>query len=281
MTRKGDGRVRRLGRKEDPHTMVERTVVYFERPGKGNTEETIRAVRAYVTAGHEVEALVVASMTGQTAAKAKHALGDLAVPVVCVTGPPGWQVLPGYQFPLIPPERRRELEEAGVTIVDCVPSTLSDTIEFSYARYGFRSPTWMVVETLLAIGGYGLKTAVECAVMATDGSFVAPFREIVAMAGTDTGADTAVVMRSTFSSTIFSSDRQEQDLLQSRRPRGRRVADPGGEKPGRGRSVTEERHGGGDVDVGRGVRASLPSPATGADATGERSRAARRAGESR
>ena len=186
--------------------MVERTVVYFERPGKGNTEETIRAVRAYVTAGHEVEALVVASMTGQTAAKAKHALGDLAVPVVCVTGPPGWQVLPGYQFPLIPPERRRELEEAGVTIVDCVPSTLSDTIEFSYARYGFRSPTWMVVETLLAIGGYGLKTAVECAVMATDGSFVAPFREIVAMAGTDTGADTAVVMRSTFSSTIFSSD---------------------------------------------------------------------------
>ena len=191
----------------------ERTVLYFERPGKANTEETIRAVRAYVTAGHEVEALVIASITGETAAKAKHALRDLAAPVVCVTGPPSWQVSPDRQFPLIPPERRQALVAAGVTVVDCVPSTLSDTIEFSYARYGFRSPTWLVVETLLAVGGYGLKTAVECAVMATDGGFVAPFREVVAVAGTDKGADTAVVMRSTFSSAIFSSDPQKRLVL--------------------------------------------------------------------
>jgi hypothetical protein len=186
--------------------MIERMTRYFEHPGPGNTGRTIEAVRAYLEAGNQVEAVVVASITGDTAVKVAEAMTGLRAPVICVTGPPSWQVMPEYHFPLLARAKQRELEGAGVTIVDCVPSSLSDTIEFSYARYGFRSPTWLVVETLLAVGGYGLKTAIECAVMATDGGFLKPFREVVAMAGTDRGADTAVVVRSTFSSTIFSSD---------------------------------------------------------------------------
>ncbi len=193
--------------------MVERTTLYFEHPGQGNTGRTIKAVRAYLEAGNAVEAVVVASITGATAAKVADAMGDLGVPIICVTGPPSWQAMPEYHFPLLAGPKRRELEAAGVTIVDCVPSSLSDTIEFSYARYGFRSPTWLVVETLLAVGGYGLKTAVECTVMATDGGFLKPFREVVAMGGTDKGADTAVVVRSTFSSTVFSSDSDRRLII--------------------------------------------------------------------
>lgn len=184
--------------------MIERNVRYFEKPGKGNTAATIGAVRDYLKEDNETAAVVVASISGQTALKAKEVLSQITIPVVCVTGSPSWQNYPEHELPLIPATTRTALEKAGVIIVDSVPSSLSDTIEFSFARYGFRSPTWIFIETLLAVGGYGLKTAVECVLMATDGGHIPPFKEVVSIAGTDKGADTAIVTRSTFSSTVFS-----------------------------------------------------------------------------
>jgi len=193
--------------------MVERNVRYFEKAGEGNTEATIEAVRAYLKENNQPTSLVVASISGQTALKVRKELAETLIPVVCVTGSPSWQNYPEYEFPLVPATTRAELEKAGVTIVDSVPSSLTDTVEFGFARYGFRSPTWILVETLLAVGGYGLKTAVECVLMATDGGYISPFKEVLAIAGTEKGADTAVVMRSTFSSTIFSSDAQKRFVI--------------------------------------------------------------------
>lgn len=193
--------------------MIERNVRYFEKPGKENTEATIEAARTYLKEDNEAAVVVVASISGQTALKVKKELAEISIPVVCVTGSPNWQNYPEYKLPLIPATMRTELEKAGVTIVDSVPSSLSDTIEFSFARYGFRSPTWIFIETLLAVGGYGLKTAVECVFMATDGGYTPPFKEVVSIAGTDRGADTAIVTRSTFSSTIFSSDPQKRFVI--------------------------------------------------------------------
>ena len=193
--------------------MIERNVRYFEKPGKDNTKATIEAVRTYLKQENEAAALIVASISGQTALKVKKELVEIPIPIICVTGSPNWQNSPEYELPLVPVETRMKLEKAGVVIVDCVPSSLSDTIEFSFARYGFRSPTWIFIETLLAVGGYGLKTAVECVFMATDGGYVPPFKEVVAIAGTEKGADTAIVTRSTFSSTVFSSNPQKRFVI--------------------------------------------------------------------
>lgn len=190
--------------------MIERVVRYFDRPGPANTEATIQAAHAFLKDSDEVASLVVASISGQTALKVMREVADASVLVVCVTGPPSWQNHPEYRFPLISEDTRKELEDGGVSIVDSVPSSLSDTMEFSYARYGFRSPTWLFVETLLAIGGYGLKTAVECVLMATDGGAVPPFKTVVSIAGTDKGADTAIVTYSSFSSTAFSRDSRKR-----------------------------------------------------------------------
>jgi len=193
--------------------MIERNVRYFEKPGEGNTEATIETVYTYLKENNEVAALVVASISGQTALKIKKELVEISIPIVCVTGSPSWQNYREYELPLVPTATQTELEKAGVIIVDSVPSSLSDTIEFGFARYGFRSPTWIFIETLVAIGGYGLKTAVESVLMATDGGYIAPFKEVLAVAGTKKGADTAIVTRSTFSSTVFSSDSQKRFVL--------------------------------------------------------------------
>jgi hypothetical protein len=193
--------------------MIERNVRYFEKSGKENTEATIEAVCTYLKENNEAAAIVVASISGQTALKVKKELGGISIPVVCVTGSPSWQNFPKYKLPLVPAATQTELEKAGVAIVDSVPSSLSDTIEFSFARYGFRSPTLIFIETLLAVGGYGLKTAVESVLMATDGGYISPFKEVLSIAGTEKGADTAIVARSTFSSTIFSRDSQKRFVI--------------------------------------------------------------------
>jgi len=198
---------------EGTSIMIERNVRYFEKPGKENTHATIEAVRDYLKENNEVAALVVASVSGQTALKVKKALPEISISVVCVTGSPSWQNYPEHEFPLIPATTRSELEKAGIAIIDSVPSSLSDTIEFSIARYGFRSPTWIFIETLLAVGGYGLKAAVESVLMGTDGAYIPPFREVLAIAGTEKGADTAIVARSTFSSTVFSGDSQKRFVI--------------------------------------------------------------------
>lgn len=190
--------------------MIQRNVRYFEKPGKQNTQAIIEVVRTYLEGGNEAAALIVASISGQTALKVKKEIVDISIPIVCVTGSQSWQMYDEYEFPLVPEATRTELEKAGVIIVDCVPSSLSDTIEFSFARYGYRSPTWIFVETLLAVGGYGLKTAVECVLMATDGGYVPPFKEVISIGGTGKGVDTAIVARSTFSTTVFSKDSQKR-----------------------------------------------------------------------
>ena len=129
--------------------MIQRNVRYFEKPGKENTEATIEAVRHYLYKSNKTAAIIIASISGQTALKAQKDLAGISTPIICITGSPSWQNYPEYKFPLISKTTRKKLVDAGVIIIDSAPSSLSDTIEFSFARYGFRSPTWIFIETLL------------------------------------------------------------------------------------------------------------------------------------
>ena len=52
----------------------------------------------------------------------------------------------------------------------------------------------MILANLLRIFGQGIKVVVEIAMMACDGGCVASKERIIAVAGTGTGADVAVVM---------------------------------------------------------------------------------------
>ncbi len=195
--------------------MVIRKVRYFEKPGSANTAASMEAVRDYLESGGEAAAVIVASMSGKTALKVKDGLGDYSIPVICVAGPPCWwscYPVSGDNKP-ISAEMRSALDKAGIAVVSSVPSSLTDTIESSLARYGFRSPTLIFTETLLAVGGYGLKTALECVLMATDGGYVEPFKDVISIGGTGKGADTAVVARSTFSPLVFSSNPERRLVI--------------------------------------------------------------------
>lgn len=183
-----------------------RNIIYFETPGPHNTDNVVEAVKERLKEG-DVKHVIVASVSGRTALRVAEELKGMAVSVVCVSGCPCWLVQSGVEYPFVRGETREKLERLKVAIVDKTPSTLSgDTIDYGLARYGYIPASWVVAETLEAIGGYGLKTAVEAILMATDCAAVPPSTNVISLAGTDKGADTAIVAKSTYSPWVFSSD---------------------------------------------------------------------------
>jgi hypothetical protein len=183
-----------------------RKVLYFEEPGPFNTEGVIQAVKERIKED-DIRYVVVASISGETALKFAEKLKGLNVVVVCVSGFPGWLTIHGIEHPFVKGEIREKLEKLHIPIVDRTPSALSgDTIDYGLARYGYIPASWVMAETLEAVGGYGLKTAVEAMLMATDCGVVPPSVDVISIAGTDKGADTAIVAKSTFSPWVFSED---------------------------------------------------------------------------
>jgi len=181
-------------------------IIYFETPGPHNTDKVVEAVKDRIEEG-DVKHVIVASISGRTALRVAEELKGMAVSVVCVSGCPSWLVMSGVEYPFVKGETREKLEGLKVAIVDKTPSTLSgDTIDYGLARYGYIPASWVVAETLEAVGGYGLKTAIEAILMATDCASVPPSTNVISLAGTDKGADTAIVAKSTYSPWVFSSD---------------------------------------------------------------------------
>lgn len=192
--------------------MIKREVFLFDKAGKQNTDHVIEAVKERVKQG-DIGHIVVASISGKTALRAAQELGSLNISIVCVSGPPSWSIFEEYDYPMVKGETRKKLEDLNVKIVDKTPSTLSDTIEYGIARYGYIPASFVVAETLLAIGGYGMKTAIESVLMATDCGAIPAYAPIISIAGSGSGADTAIVVKSTYSPCFFSKDSNKRFQL--------------------------------------------------------------------
>jgi len=180
-------------------------IIYFKNPGPQNTDKVITATKERVKEGG-IKHVVVASISGETALKVAEELQNLGISVVCVSGFPGWGTIHEIEYPFVRGKTRDALEKLKVAIVDKMPSSLSDTLDYGLARYGYTPSSWAIAETLVSVGGYGLKTAVEAILMATDYGAVPPYTDVISMAGSDKGADTAIVARSTYSTHMFSGD---------------------------------------------------------------------------
>ena len=170
---------------------MERRIVYFDSPGKQNTDEVIRIAKERIREGG-IRKAVVASASGASAVKALRAFSGLEVELIAVTYHAGFSS-PGSVD--LEEENRRILEEAGVPIIMATHALSGVERSFS-RRFGGISTVEVVAETLRALFGEGLKTCVEVAIMACDAGRVLPEEEIVALGGTGgEGLDTACVIR--------------------------------------------------------------------------------------
>jgi len=177
-----------MGRSEKP-------IVYFDQPGAENTEEILNLVksRAQETGITDV---VVASTRGDTGAKASEFLKGLNV--VVVTHCTGFRE-PGAQE--LTEENRQIIEKNGGKILTGTHVFMN--VERAIRnKFGTAYPTEIVAQTL-RLFGEGMKVAVEIAAMAADAGLIAADREVISIAGTSKGADTAIVIRPANSARIF------------------------------------------------------------------------------
>ncbi|KPV61637.1 MAG: Pyruvate kinase, alpha/beta domain [Candidatus Bathyarchaeota archaeon BA1] len=174
---------------------IQRTIVYFDRPGPQNTEEVLRLTKE--RAGElDIKNVVVASTRGETGVRASEVFRDFNVVVVShSTGFKG----PGVQE--MTDENRKKIQESGGKILTCTEAFIG--VERAIRnRFGTAYPTEIMAQTL-RLFGEGTKVAVEITVMAADAGLIPIDKDVIAIAGTSRGSDTALVIQPANSMRIF------------------------------------------------------------------------------
>ncbi|MGQ9558451.1 MAG: pyruvate kinase alpha/beta domain-containing protein [Desulfurispora sp.] len=173
--------------------------MYFAQKGPLNTEQTIElAVKKAQVLG--ITHLVVASCSGETALRCSKS----GLQVVCVSHHVGFG---GAGVDEMSPEMRRQLQEKGIPVLTTT-HLLAGVDRGVRNKFGGVYPAEIMAQTLRMLG-QGLKVCLEISVMALDAGLIPYGVDVVAIAGTGSGADTAAVIRPAHASQIFDSKIKE------------------------------------------------------------------------
>ena len=164
--------------------------------GEANTNDTLR--RAFdFAASAGINTVVVASTWGSTGAAASKLGQSRGIAVVVVTHNTGFKE-PGVLELL--PEHRAAIESAGAEILT---GTMVLRGIGSAFRKKFGGSDEELTASVLRMFGQGMKVCVEMAAMVSDAGLVVPGADIVCVAGTGRGADTAVRIAPASSNNFF------------------------------------------------------------------------------
>ncbi len=158
---------------------MERTIVYFEKPGPSNTDTTLRlALEQAKLRG--IGKVILASTRGVTAKRAAALLAGTDIKLIVVPHQYGFTESQRFS-----PDLVATLEQQGHKVH--FGTMLFHTENF----YGSGTPEVMAM--LLRTICQGMKVCVEITLMAADGGHAARGEEVIVVSGTGRGADTAVV----------------------------------------------------------------------------------------
>lgn len=182
---------------------MESRIVYFENPGKENTDEVLRIVRQRVEE-LGIKTIVVASNTGETAIKAVKAFEGLRVIVVSLAT--GTRAPDTQQFT---DENRKIVETQGGTVLTTTHA-FSGMSRALLSRFNTATIGDIIANTL-RIFGSGIKVVCEITMMAADSGLVRTDEAVIAIAGSHRGADTAAVFKPVNTQNFF--DLKIQEIL--------------------------------------------------------------------
>jgi hypothetical protein len=168
---------------------MKKNITYFEKPGSENTEETIKlAYERAIELG--IKDVVVASSYGSTALRVAEYFDPSKFNIVAVT------ICEGHRDKgwTISKEARERLLAKGIKVYTGVHSLDSDVNSAFTEKFGGLSFSDVVAQTLYRFC-QGMKVCVEIVLMAADAGLIPVDREVIAIAGTDRGADTAIVVK--------------------------------------------------------------------------------------
>lgn len=196
--------------------MIRKDIVYFEKAGEQNTDNTI-AVALARAKEQQIKYLVVATSSGATGLKAAKVFKGSGINVIVV----GHQV--GFSKPGVDEleeQNARGITELGGVIIRQTHA-LSAVERSISRRLGGASRTEAISEALRTLLSNGAKVCAEITIMAADGGCIPVDgkTEIMAIGGTWSGADTACVMLPAHANNFF--DMQIREIVAMPRDKAR------------------------------------------------------------
>jgi hypothetical protein len=168
--------------------------MYFEKIGMINTKETV-ALALKNAVVKNIKYIVVASSSGDTVRLLKNT-NDINI--ICVTHANGYPE-PGKSE--MPQEVRSELVDLGIKVLTTT-HVLSGAERGISKSFGGVYPVEIIAHTLRMFG-QGTKVCVEVSIMALDAGLIPYGEPIIAIGGSRTGADTAIILTPSHASNIF------------------------------------------------------------------------------
>ncbi|MDP3062641.1 MAG: pyruvate kinase alpha/beta domain-containing protein [Chloroflexota bacterium] len=167
--------------------MPEVTVTYYDKSGPDNTEATLRIAKKRAEE-LGIHTIVVASTKGKTGVRATEVFKGEKVVVVSHTA--------GFDQPntqqLTEENRKRILANGGIIHTASHAFTgVGGAVRRKFNTYGADD----IVANTLRVFGAGTKVACEIVLMAADGGLVRTDEDVIAIAGSSEGADTALVLQ--------------------------------------------------------------------------------------
>jgi hypothetical protein len=168
--------------------------MYFEKPGRINTEKTVElALKTAHARG--LKHIVVSSCSGRSALLFKN---ENTLNIVCVTHVNGFSEKGKNE---LSEEFRAELIQNGIKVLTTT-HVLSGAERGISNKFNGAYPVEIIAHTLRMFG-QGIKVCVEIAVMALDSGLIPYDEPIVVVGGTGVGLDTCAILKPSHANNIF------------------------------------------------------------------------------
>ena len=170
-------------------------ITYFEKPGKDNTDAVMEIVKQKA-AEKGINTVIVASYHGFTAEKAVRYLEGMNIIVIA-----GFleATMENLSLTFTQGDEKLIREKTTVLVTTHLFAGVTRAVRRKFESI---SPSEIIAQTLRLMG-VGVKVGVECTVMAADSGLVKTDEDIIAVAGTFSGADTAILLRPVYSQNLF------------------------------------------------------------------------------
>jgi hypothetical protein len=168
--------------------------MYFDKPGKDNTDQALK-LAAQRTKALGINEVVVASTTGFTAYRAIEVFDGPRITVVTYHS--------GFKEPFkneMSDDVKEDLQGKGITVV--AASHALSGLERSIAKKHSGVYPVLIMADTLRLFGQGIKVAVEVAVMAADAGALSG-SDIISIGGSGRGADAALVLKPAHQNNFF------------------------------------------------------------------------------
>lgn len=173
---------------------MEGRIVYFEKVGRENTEETLTIAKKRADE-LGIKTVLVASTVGDTAVRAADVFKGMKV--VAVTHATGFREPNSQEFT---EENRKTFQSKGGIILTTGHAFIGLTRQ---APGTASSDMGDVVANTLRMFSQGVKVVAEITVMAADSGLVRTDEDVIVVSGSGRGADTAAVVRPANSRDLF------------------------------------------------------------------------------